>query len=194
MVQAVRWLAEVPHLTCWEDLGWKGALNLPHPSPLPGVQQESAFWRDLHFTLNMCAQANSEGLLTYISKHCPYRFLGLVSYGKTKLTHRGTCCKFCHMHLKYRLQLPAFHPPNLGFLGRESRSTALALQQPDFISTPSQAKKPSVCHNYQMVFIANWQQTPFGVSIFWLGCIVSRIQEPARLSVLFNTKIKLWYN
>lgn len=89
---------------------------------------------------------------TYISKHSPYRFLGMVPFGKTKINPLGHPLHIFFALLKCRLWLPTSHWPNWGFLGRESTSTALALQQPCFIPAQSQAKTLSLCHNYQMVF------------------------------------------
>lgn len=143
------------------------------------------------FTLNRWTQINSK---TYISKHSPYRFLGLAHLRKTKINPLGHLLRIFLHYLNAGSDFPTPHWPKLGSLGREGTSTALTLHQPCSIPAPQQAKTLSLYHKYQMVLLANWQQTPFGVSVFRLRHIVRRIQEPARLALLFNTKIKLQYN
>lgn len=127
---------------------------------------------------------------TYISKHSPYRFLGMLPFGKTKINPLGHPLQIFLHYLNAGSDFQHPISPSGASWGGKAQAQPLLC----FIPAQSQAKTLSLCHNYQMVFLANWQQTPFGVSVFWLRHIVRRIQEPARLALLFNTKIKLQYN
>lgn len=116
--------------------------------------QQLVFQRDLHFVLNIRVPANSKSLLTASprSLSVPLTDFGGSIFWEDKINPLGHLLHIFLHALKRWLQLPASHQPNRGFLGREGTSTALTLPQSYFISAPSQAKTPSVCHNYQMVF------------------------------------------